>query len=87
MIQFDAFPETHASVILCQMTSTIAEAPDFRVTVAPDAANGLRASSQIMADKPVAVRRARVGPTIGTLATSDLRRLDAALAFSVGLAD
>ena len=87
VVQSDAFPATHASVILCQMTSARAEAPDFRVTVAPDAANGLREPSQIMADKPVTVRRTRIGATVGRLDPNDLRRLDVALAFAMGLAD
>jgi mRNA interferase MazF len=52
IIQTDALPERHASVILCQMTSDLAEAPDLRVTIEPHAANGLRVRSQIMADKP-----------------------------------
>jgi len=50
IVQTDAFPETHASVVVCQMTSEIAEAPDFRVTIQPSKENGLRARSQIMAD-------------------------------------
>jgi mRNA interferase MazF len=40
-----------------------------------------------MADKPVTVRRERVGKTIGHLAAEDLRRLNVALAFVLGLAD
>lgn len=92
VVQSDAFPATHASVILCQMTSTPptserAEAPDFRVSLTPDAANGLREPSQIMADKPVTVRRTRIGATVGRLAPTDLRRLDVGLAFAIGLAD
>jgi mRNA interferase MazF len=45
IVQTDAFPETHASVVVCQMTSEIAEAPDFRVTIQPSKENGLRARS------------------------------------------
>ena len=87
VVQSNAFPVAHASVIICQMTSALVEAPDFRITVAPDAANGLRVPSQIMADKPVTIRRARIGATVGHLAAADLRRLDVALAFAIGLAD
>jgi mRNA interferase MazF len=87
IVQTDAFPETHASVVVCQLTSELSDAPDFRVAVEPDAANGLRARSQIMADKPVTVRRARIGQTIGRLDSADLRRLNTALAFVMGLAD
>jgi mRNA interferase MazF len=87
VVQSDAFPEKHASVVVCQMTSEVFDAPDFRVTVDPSSANGLRVRSQIMADKPVTVRRERVGQTIGRLAADDVRRLNAALAFVMGLAD
>jgi mRNA interferase MazF len=87
IIQSDAFPATHASVVICQMTSDLVDAPDFRVTIQPGAANGLDLPSQIMADKPVTVRRARIGRQIGHLAPADIRRLDTALAFVIGLAD
>ena len=87
IVQTDAFPETHASVVICQMTSEVVEAPDFRVTLDPSEKNGLRARSQIMADKPVTVRRARAGQSIGRLDDSDVARLNAALAFVMGLAD
>ena len=87
IVQTDAFPETHASVVICQMTSEIVDAPDFRVTIDPSEKNGLRARSQIMADKPVTVRRARIGQSIGRLDDGDTGRLDAALAFVMGLAD
>lgn len=87
VVQTDAFPEKHASVVVCQMTSEVFDAPDFRVTVDPSGANGLRVRSQVMTDKPVTVRRERVGQTIGRLSADDVRRLNAALAFVMGLAD
>jgi mRNA interferase MazF len=87
VVQTDAFPETHASVVVCQMTSEIVEAPDFRVTIQPSAENGLGARSQIMADKPVTVRRTRIGQPIGRLDDGDVGRLNVALAFVMGLAD
>ena len=87
IVQTDAFPETHASVVICQMTSELAEAPDFRITIDPSENNGLRARSQIMADKPVTVRRARIGQSIGRLDDGDVGRLNIALAFVMGLAD
>ncbi len=87
IVQTDAFPESHASVVICQMTSELSDAPDFRIRVDPTEANGLRVRSEIMADKPVTVRRARVGRTLGRLDAADIRRLNAALAFVMGLAD
>ena len=87
IIQSDAFPTTQASIVICQMTSDLADAPDFRITIEPSEANGLRLPSQIMADKPVTVRRERIGRAIGRLAPDDIRQLDKALAFVIGLAD
>lgn len=87
IVQTDALPPEHASVIVCQMTSEIVDAPDFRVTIEPSEKNGLRTRSQIMADKPVTIRRERVGSGIGSLDEKDLARLNVALAFVMGLAD
>lgn len=87
LVQTDALPAEHASVIVCQMTSEIVDAPDFRVTIEPTERNGLRTRSQIMVDKPVTIRRERVGRRIGSLDERDLARLNVALAFVMGLAD
>ena len=86
IVQTDAFPDTHASVVICQMTSELVDAPDFRVTIEPGGGNGLRVRSQVMADKPVTVRRERIGRTIGHLSAEDIGRLNVALAFVMGLA-
>jgi mRNA interferase MazF len=86
IVQTDAFPEGHPSVIVCQMTSRLIDATDFRITVDPSAENGLRVPSQVMADKPVTVRHERIGQHIGRLANKDIARLNTALAFVMGLA-
>ena len=87
IVQTNALPESHASVVVCQLTSELANAPDFRVTVDPSPENGLRRRSQVMADKPVAIRRERIGRKIGRLGGQDMAILNAALAFALGLAD
>jgi mRNA interferase MazF len=87
IVQTDAFPNNHASVVACQLTSELAEAPDFRVTIEPKPENGLRLKSQAMADKPVTVRRERIGQKIGRLGNQDMARLGIALALVFGLAD
>ena len=87
IVQTDAFPQSHASVVLCQLTSELVDAPDFRVTVEPKPENGLRLKSQVMANKPVTVKRERVGQKIGRLGNQDMARLGIALAFVLGLAD
>jgi mRNA interferase MazF len=87
IVQTDAFPNNHASVVVCQLTSELVEAADFRVTIEPKPENGLRLKSQAMADKPVTVRRERIGQKIGRLGNRDMARLGIALAFAFGLAD
>lgn len=87
VVQTDAFPETFPSVVICQMTSDVVDAPDFRITIEPNETNGLRIRSQIMADKPVTVRRERIGQLVGRLTDVDIGRLNVALAFVMGLAD
>ncbi len=86
IVQTDALPSDHASLVLCQMTSSLSDT-EFRITVEPSSENGLRATSQVMTDKPVTVRRERVGQLIGRLAAADVARLNVALAFVMGLAD
>ncbi len=87
VVQTDALPELHGSVVICQMTSDLSGTQDFRVDVEPSDRNGLRVSSRIMADKPVTVRRERLGRKIGQLSSEDVRRLNVAFAFVMGLAD
>ena len=87
IVQTDALPAAHSSVVVCQMTPEIAKAPDFRITLEPTEKNGLRTRSPIMADKPVTIRRKRVGRRIGSLDEKDVARLNVALAFIMGLAD
>jgi mRNA interferase MazF len=85
-VQTDALPVEHASVVVCQMTSDLSDAPDFRVTIEPTEKNGLRARSQVMADKPVTIRRDRLGLQSGRLEDKDIAQLNVALAFVMGLA-
>jgi mRNA interferase MazF len=87
IVQTDALLGAQASVVICQMTSECSDAPDFRVTIEPTEENGLRVRSQVMADKPVTVRRERIGRQVGHLGGKDILRLSIALAFVMGLAD
>ena len=87
IVQSDVFPDAHGSVIVCQITSALEDAPDFRITIEPSKGNGLLRPSQIMVDKPVTVRRRRIGNRIGRLEDREVRRLNRALAFVMGLAD
>jgi mRNA interferase MazF len=65
IVQSDLFNETHASVSVVPVTSTLVNAPLFRLTVEPSPGNGLRSLSQLMIDKVTTVSRTRVGVEIG----------------------
>ena len=86
VVQADLFNETHASVTVAPVTSTLVHAPLFRLAVEPSPRNGLRALSQVMIDKLTTVRRDRIGATIGDLEPDTLTRVNRALALWLGIA-
>jgi mRNA interferase MazF len=86
VVQSDLFNETHASITVLPVTSTIVDAPLFRVTVEPSRRNGLRLVSQIMVDKVITVRRQRLGQIIGRFEEDVMLRVSRALALWFGIA-
>ena len=86
VIQSDLFNDAHSSVVVVPVTSTIIDAPLFRLTLDPTPSNGLRAVSQIMVDKVTAVRRDRIGKAVGRLDDSTMMRVNRAIALWFGLA-
>ncbi len=86
VVQSDLFNDTHASITVAPVTSTIVDTPLFRVTVEPSRRNGLRLVSQIMVDKVTTVRRQRLGQTIGRLEEDVMLRVSRALALWFGIA-
>lgn len=87
VVQTDAIPAAHPSVVICQMTSTLVDASDLRVTIEPSVENGLRERSQVMIDKPVTLMRSRISDSIGRLSVAEMGRVTAGLAFVIGVAD
>lgn len=85
VIQSDIF-DALSSVTLCLVTSTLLEAPVFRITVDPSAENGLQRVSQIEVDKIMTVKRERVGRVIGRLDDATLLKVNRSLAVFVGIA-
>lgn len=85
IVQDDHFAAT-ASVSICAFTSDPAEAPLFRVAVAPSRQNGLKTESRLMADKLTTVSRSKLGRKIGDLSTADMKRLERAIMVFLGLA-
>lgn len=86
IVQSDSFPLNYSSVIVCQMTTHVVDA-DFRLTIEPKPENGLRERSQVMADKPVTLKRERLGDRIGSLSSEEIAKLNSVLALVMGLAD
>jgi len=86
IVQADLFNETHASLTIVPVTSTLVDAPLFRLTVEPSPGNGLRSLSQLMVDKVTTVSRARITQTIGRLEDDLVLRVSRALALWVGIA-
>lgn len=75
------------SVLVALMTSTLRDAPLFRLPLQPTSTNGLKQPSQVMIDKIVAMPRAKCGASIGHLDARDLLALNHMIAVVVGLAD
>jgi mRNA interferase MazF len=85
-VQADLFNETHASLTVVPVTSTLVDAPLFRLTVNPSPGNGLHSLSQLMVDKVTTVSRARITQTIGRLEDDLVLRVSRASALWVGIA-
>jgi mRNA interferase MazF len=86
IVQSDLFNETHASIIVCLMTSELHDAPLFRINVQPNKENGLSLPSQIMIDKVVALKRDRLFQLIGTLDDATMLTVNRSLALFMGIA-
>ena len=85
VVQADYF-DLHPSVTLLPVTSLLRDTPLFRVSIAPDAGNGLRLPSQVMVDKTVTVARDRLGPVFGRLDAAAMLAVDRCLAVFLGIA-
>jgi mRNA interferase MazF len=85
IIQADAFAD-HATVTVLLVSSAMVDAPLLRLTVAPDAANGLRRPSQIMIDKAMTIMRAKIGEAIGWMDGDAMVEVERRLAVFLGIA-
>lgn len=85
VIQSDQFNE-HATVTVLPVTGTMVAAPLLRVTVHPDADNGLQKPSQVMVDKAMTVKRDKVGPAFGRIEADALVEVERCLAVFLGIA-
>jgi len=86
VIQSDWLTSTD-SVLVALLTSDLFKAPLYRLAIEPSDMNGLKAPSQIMIDKIVAVPREKCGRVIGRLNERERIALNHMLAVVVGIAD
>jgi hypothetical protein len=62
------------------------QVPLFRVAVQPNELNGLRATSQIMVDKIMTVKRDKLGPGFGRIDQDLLIEVERSMALFLGIA-
>jgi mRNA interferase MazF len=86
VIQSDWLKATD-SVLVSLLTSVLVEAPLYRLQIEPNDANGLKAPSQVMVDKIIAMPREKCGNVIGRIDESELIALNHMLSVVIGIAD
>jgi mRNA interferase MazF len=79
VVQSDLFNATHASVVVCLITSHLEDAPLFRIPAPAGRGSGLKVPSQVMVDKVIAIPRNRITARTGVLAADSLKAIDNAL--------
>ncbi len=85
VIQADQFNEQATGTVLL-VSSTLVAAPLFRITVQPNPENGLQKPSQVMIDKVMTVKRAKVGQTFGRIDANAMVEVERCLAIFLGIA-
>jgi mRNA interferase MazF len=85
VIQADQFDE-HDTVTVLPVTSALVAAPLLRITVQPDAGNGLQKPSQVMVDKAMTVKGNKLGPSFGRIDVDALVAVERCLVVFLGIA-
>ena len=85
IVQADVFNDIHRSITVVPLTSTIIDAPLFRITLDPSRQNGLNRVSQIMVDKVLTLPREKIGKRLGHLGNSLMIRVGRALSVWLGM--
>lgn len=75
------------SVLVCPLTSDLDGYGDFRLRLDPDEINGLKKTSDVMAEKLTAISRGKCREKIGTLTNEEIDRLTGLLAVLLGFLD
>ena len=84
IVQSDNFSE-HPTIAVLLVTSTLVEAPLLRITIYPDSINGLQKVSQIMIDKPMTLKREKIGQLLGSIQHQTMVEVERCLAVFLGI--
>lgn len=85
VVQSDPFNE-HATVTVLLVSSTLIDAPLFRVTIQPDKINNIQKPSQVMVDKAMTVKRDKLGEAFGSASDEIMLEVGRCLAVFLGIA-
>lgn len=81
VVQTDLLNPTHASVLVCPISSHLTHIKSFRMTILPESSNGLEKTSEIMIDKVSAISRSKLAQKIGALTIAEMRQVEQVLKF------
>ncbi|GAA5111553.1 MULTISPECIES: type II toxin-antitoxin system PemK/MazF family toxin [Bartonella] len=84
IIQANQFSE-HTSMTVLPITSTLVDAPLLRITIQPNAKNGLQKPSQVMIDKIMTVRCDKMSSIFGSLQAKEMLEIERCLAVFLGI--
>jgi mRNA interferase MazF len=73
-------------VTVLLVSSTLIDAPLFRVTVQPDKINNMQKPSQVMVDKAMTVKRDKLGEAFGSAGDEVMLEVGRCLAVFLGIA-
>ncbi|MDR6816756.1 mRNA interferase MazF [Neorhizobium sp. 2083] len=85
ILHAEEFIEHHVTLLLCPLTTFLADSPSFRPTITPSTDNGLQTTSQIMVDKMTHLRKSAIRQIIGHLSDDEMQRLETAVITITGL--
>ncbi len=76
LVQNDVLAEMLESRTVCLLTTDVVLAPRLRVTIEPNASNGLRRLSQVQVEKIVTLPANKVRGPVGALTGEQMREID-----------
>ena len=85
ILHANEFIDFHVTLLLCPLTTFLADATIFRPRIRPSPGNGLQVISQIMVDKITHLKKAAIRQVIGHLDDEELQLLETAVINITGL--